>query len=95
MDGPLTPSVFFLLCRLWDTYIAEGENFKPFVVFVALALLVTFSEKLQAMDFQEMILHLQKLPTQEWTPKELEMVLSEAFLWHTVFKDTKVVNKST
>jgi len=37
----------------------------------------------------------QKLPTQEWTPKELEMVLSEAFLWHTVFKDTKVVNKST
>jgi len=50
---------FHLVCRLWDTYIAEGENFKPFVVFVALALLVTFSEKLQAMDFQEMILHLQ------------------------------------
>ena len=81
---------FGLVCRLWDTYISEGDNFHSFVVFVALSLLVSFSEKLQTMDFQEMIMHLQKLPTSDWTSKELEMVLSEAFLWHTVFQDTKL-----
>mmetsp|Transcript_3879 Transcript_3879/g.11209 ORF Transcript_3879/g.11209 Transcript_3879/m.11209 type:complete len:122 (+) Transcript_3879:534-899(+) len=81
---------FALVCRLWDTYIAEGDNIKSFVVFVALALLVNFSERLQNMDFQEMIILLQKLPTAEWTYKDLEMVLSEAFLWTQVFQDTKL-----
>ena len=81
---------FALVCRLWDTYIAEGDNIKSFVVFVALALLVNFSERLQGMDFQEMIILLQKLPTAEWTYKDLEMVLSEAFLWTQVFQDTKL-----
>lgn len=78
---------FVLVCRLWDTYISEGDNFKSFVVFVALALLVNFSEELQKMDFQEMIMLLQKLPTSDWTSKELEMILSEAFLWHSTFQD--------
>ena len=81
---------FALVCRLWDTYIAEGDNVKSFVVFVAVALLVHFSERLQKMDFQEMIILLQKLPTTEWTYKDLEMILSEAFLWTQVFQDTKI-----
>ena len=80
---------FALVCRLWDTYIAEGDNIKSFVVFVALALLVSFSEKLQGMDFQGMIIMLQKLPTTGWTYKDLELILSEAFLWTQIFQDTK------
>merc|ERR1711977_794615 len=79
---------FGLVCRLWDTYIAEGDNFKSFVVFVALALLETFSEELQTMEFQDMIMLLQKPPTANWTAKELEMILSEAFLWSNIFQDT-------
>ena len=80
---------FALVCRLWDTYIAEGDNIKSFVVFVALALLVSFSEKLQGMDFQGMIIMLQKLPTTGWSYKDLELILSEAFLWTQIFQDTK------
>ena len=80
---------FALVCRLWDTYIAEGDNIKSFVVFVALALLVSFSEKLQGMDFQGMIIMLQNLPTTGWTYKDLELILSEAFLWTQIFQDTK------
>jgi hypothetical protein len=79
---------FGLVCRLWDTYISEGDNFKTFVVFVALALLETFSEDLQTMEFQDMIMLLQKPPTANWTAKELEIILSEAFLWSNIFQDT-------
>ena len=42
------------------------------------------------MDFQEMIIFLQKLPTTDWAYKDLEMILSEAFLWTQVFQDTKI-----
>ena len=39
------------------------------------------------MEFQEMIMLLQKLPTEDWRYKDLEMILSEAFLWTQVFQD--------
>ncbi|KVH91431.1 hypothetical protein Ccrd_006546 [Cynara cardunculus var. scolymus] len=33
----------------------------------------------------EMVMFLQHLPTQNWGDQELEMVLSRAFMWHTMF----------
>ncbi|KAL2328882.1 hypothetical protein Fmac_022309 [Flemingia macrophylla] len=44
-----------------------------------------WSDKLQKLDFQELVMFLQHLPTQNWTHQELEMVLSRAFMWHTMF----------
>ena len=32
------------------------------------------------MDFQGIIMHLQSLPTQNWSDKDAEMLLSEAFM---------------
>jgi len=29
---------------------------------------------------------LQSLPTKEWTEKDIEMLLSEAFIWQSLFK---------
>ncbi|KAH9315005.1 hypothetical protein KI387_023632, partial [Taxus chinensis] len=76
---------FHLVTRLWDTYLAEGDAFAEFLVYLCASFLLTWSEQLQQLDFQEMVLLLQHLPTQNWTHQELEMVLSRAFMWHVMF----------
>jgi hypothetical protein len=79
---------FHLVTRLWDTYLAEGDKLPDFLVYIFASFLLTWSEKLQKLDFQEMVMFLQHLPTQNWTHQELEMVLSRAFMWHTMFNSS-------
>jgi hypothetical protein len=31
---------------------------------------------------------LQALPTKDWTEKEIELLLSEAFIWQSLFQDS-------
>ena len=38
---------------------------------------------------QEMILYLQKLPTGHWSEKEVESVLSRAYMWRASFDQAK------
>jgi len=38
------------------------------------------------MDFQEIMMFLQSLPTRQWTEKDIELLLSEAFIWQSLFK---------
>jgi hypothetical protein len=47
-----------------------------------------WSEELQKLDFQELVMFLQHLPTHNWTHQELEMVLSRAFMWHSMFNNS-------
>ncbi|EYU41037.1 hypothetical protein MIMGU_mgv1a0248442mg, partial [Erythranthe guttata] len=47
-----------------------------------------WSDKLQELEFQEMVMFLQHLPTQKWTHLELETVLSRAYMWHSVFNNS-------
>ena len=37
------------------------------------------------MEFQEIMMFLQALPTQDWTEKDIEMLLSEAWVWQSLF----------
>jgi TBC1 domain family member 2 len=53
---------------------------------VCAAFLVKWSSKLVDMDFQEIMMFLQSLPTKEWTEKDIELLLSEAFIWQSLFK---------
>ncbi|ORZ25237.1 rab-GTPase-TBC domain-containing protein [Absidia repens] len=73
--------------RMWDTYLAEGssEGFSEFHVYVCAAFLVKWSAKLQKMDFQEIMIFLQQLPTEGWQEKDIELLLSEAYMWKTLF----------
>jgi TBC1 domain family member 2 len=32
---------------------------------------------------------LQALPTREWTEKDVEMILSEAFIWQSLFRGSR------
>ncbi|XP_058094214.1 GTPase-activating protein GYP1-like [Magnolia sinica] len=77
---------FHLVTRLWDTYLAEGDALPEFLVYIFASFLLTWSDKLQKLDFQEMVMFLQHLPTMNWSHQELEMVLSRAYMWHTMFE---------
>ena len=37
------------------------------------------------MDFQAIMMFLQALPTKDWTEKDVELLLSEAFIWKSLF----------
>ncbi|KAI8393921.1 rab-GTPase-TBC domain-containing protein [Radiomyces spectabilis] len=75
------------IIRMWDTYLAEGssEGFSEFHVYVCAAFLVKWSEQLQKLDFQGVMIFLQQLPTQGWSEKDVELLLSEAYMWKTLF----------
>ncbi|KAL5990874.1 hypothetical protein ACLOJK_011779 [Asimina triloba] len=79
---------FHLVTRLWDTYLAEGDALPEFLVYIFASFLLTWSDKLQKLDFQEMVMLLQHLPTKNWTDQELEMVLSRAYMWHAMFESS-------
>ncbi|XP_044467030.1 GTPase-activating protein gyp1-like [Mangifera indica] len=79
---------FHLVTRLWDTYLAEGDALPDFLVYIFASFLLTWSDKLQKLDFQEMVMFLQHLPTHNWTHQELEMVLSRAYMWHSMFNSS-------
>lgn len=32
---------------------------------------------------------LQALPTKDWTDKDIELLLSEAFIWQSLFQDSR------
>lgn len=79
---------FQLVTRLWDTYLAEGDALPDFLVYIFASFLLTWSDTLQKLDFQELVMFLQHLPTFNWTHQELEMVLSRAYMWHSMFKSS-------
>ncbi|CAJ2502892.1 Uu.00g102860.m01.CDS01 [Anthostomella pinea] len=63
--------------RMWDTYLAEEQGFSEFHLYVCAAFLVKWSAKLVKMDFQEIMMFLQALPTRDWTEKDIELLLMD------------------
>ena len=68
-----------LATRLFDTFIAEGDEFGIFNVYVSGALLQTWSKSLQKMEFQDMLTFLQALPTKRWKENDVTELLAKAF----------------
>ncbi|KAL4874175.1 hypothetical protein BDV12DRAFT_159251 [Aspergillus spectabilis] len=75
--------------RMWDTYMAEEQGFSRFHLYVCAAFLVKWTDQLVKMDFQEVMMFLQALPTRDWTEKDIELLLSEAFIWQSLFQDSR------
>ncbi len=85
-----------LVVRVWDTYLAEyggsedetneiGDGFAVLHVYMCAALVVSWSAQLQKMDFQEMVVFLQHLPTQGWSAKDVGELLSQAFVFKSLY----------
>jgi hypothetical protein len=68
-----------LILRLWDTYFSEEDAFNNFHLFVCSCLLLNFSEKIKKLDFQNLIMFLQSLPTTNWGVNDIEVLLAKAY----------------
>jgi Rab-GTPase-TBC domain len=82
---------FTLKCvyRLWDTYLSEVSGFEDFHVYVCAAFLCQFSSQLQTMQFDELFTFLQQIPnTKDWTDIEISVLLSQAFVLSTLFRNS-------
>lgn len=65
---------------------SEDRGFSDFHLYVCAAFLVKWTDQLVKMDFQEVMMFLQALPTRDWTEKDIELLLSEAFIWQSLFR---------
>ncbi|GMF88194.1 unnamed protein product [[Candida] boidinii] len=74
---------------MWDTYISNyPTGFKQFHVYVCCAFLRRFSDELLHMDFQDIIIFLQdSTKTKDWDENDVEMMLSEAFIWQSLYEN--------
>ncbi|KAI5959200.1 GYP1 [Candida margitis] len=77
-----------LIIRMWDTYLSEQPlGFSAFHTYVCASFLIKFSTDLKEKDFQEILLFLQSPPTSNWREQDVELMLSEAYLWQTFYKN--------
>ncbi|AQZ17018.1 GYP1 (YOR070C) [Zygosaccharomyces parabailii] len=63
------------------------SSLNEFHVFVCAAFLIRWSDQLIDMDFQNIITFLQNPPTRNWKETDIEMLLSEAYIWQSLYKD--------
>mmetsp|Transcript_29855 Transcript_29855/g.84147 ORF Transcript_29855/g.84147 Transcript_29855/m.84147 type:complete len:269 (-) Transcript_29855:507-1313(-) len=75
--------------RLWDTYLAEIEDFGEFLVYTCTSFLLMWAKQLRTMEFQDTMMLVQKMPTSGWSEKQIETVLSRAFLWRASFGNAR------
>jgi hypothetical protein len=74
------------IIRLWDSYFAEEQGgFENFHVYVCAVILKMHKDRLMLMQFQEILMFLQDLPTADWGEEDVEPILSQAFILSTLF----------
>jgi hypothetical protein len=84
-EMPLGPIV-----RLWDAYLAETDGFGTLHLYTCAALMATFSDRIRATkDLSEMMMFILNLPTHEWTPRDVSMLLAEAYRLKFSFEDAQ------
>ena len=77
------------IIKLWDTYFAEEEGFSQFHCYVCAVLFLKFAPLLKDMEYQDAMIFLQAVPTQDWTDVDLEMLVSKAFEMKMLFEVNK------
>eukprot|EP00040_Diaphanoeca_grandis_P024617 m.135555 g.135555 ORF g.135555 m.135555 type:complete len:454 (+) comp29802_c0_seq1:168-1529(+) len=80
---PLLPII-----RLWDAYLAENDGFTTLHLYTCAALITTFSERIRALgDMSEILPFILNLPTEDWTPKDVALLLAEAYKLKFTFEN--------
>lgn len=69
----------YQIIKLWDTYFAEDEGFSQFHCYVCAVLFLKFAPQLKNLEYQDAMIFLQAVPTQDWTDTDLEMLVSKAY----------------
>lgn len=78
-----------LIIRMWDTYLSNSPiGFSQFHIYVCCAFLRRFSSHIMDMEFQDIIMFLQDTSkTEDWTEDDIEMMLSEAYVWQSLYEN--------
>ncbi|KAJ2078958.1 GTPase-activating protein [Coemansia sp. RSA 988] len=71
--------------RMWDTCLAEPDGFSSFHTYLCAAFLLRWSRSLLTMDFQQIIVFLQRPPTDAWRAEDVELLLSEAYMYKCLY----------
>jgi len=77
-----------LVFRLFDTYLCQPE-FSTFHVYVCAAFLHKFSPYFLQKDYEYIVKTLQNPPTENFTEKDMEEILSQAWLWYTLYHNAQ------
>eukprot|EP01087_Luapelamoeba_hula_P013209 TRINITY_DN3775_c0_g1_i1.p1 TRINITY_DN3775_c0_g1~~TRINITY_DN3775_c0_g1_i1.p1 ORF type:complete len:687 (+),score=119.41 TRINITY_DN3775_c0_g1_i1:147-2207(+) len=78
-----------LIFRMWDTYFSEPDGFAVFHTYVCASLLLMYASNLKQLDAEQCMLFIQHLPTQNWTDKDMELLLSHAYMLRTLYHDAQ------
>jgi hypothetical protein len=76
---------FPLGARLWDTLLAEGPALADFLPYALASFLLAWAPALRPLEFQELIMLLQRPPTGAWGEADVEAVLARAHVWRASF----------
>jgi len=79
------------IIRLFDAFLSESNDkqstsFETLHVYVCAAFLKNWSAQLMELDFTELVIFLQHLPTQEWGFEEIDLLLSQAYMLKELFE---------
>eukprot|EP00474_Spongospora_subterranea_P000432 CRZ00890.1 hypothetical protein [Spongospora subterranea] len=80
-----------VVVRFWDSYIGDESNsgFTSFHVYISAALLTFYAPHLKTLEFPDLLLFLQGLPTKELSFRDVESILSQGFVYQSIFNNTK------
>jgi hypothetical protein len=75
-----------LIIRLWDSYFSMSDSFNFFHLFVCACLLLNYSEKIKEMtEFQEVIMFLQNLPTNDWSIEDMNVLIARSYQVYLIY----------
>ena len=78
-----------IVLRLWDTYLSEErKGFDNFHVYVCAVILKMFSDEIKTLQFSEILLLLQDLPTSSWTEDDIDSILAQAYILSHLFEES-------
>jgi hypothetical protein len=83
-----------LIIRLFDAYLSDLDNFLDLHVYVCASFLKNWSEKLKILDYSELFIFIQHLPTNTWSVDEIELLLSQAYMLKVYFSKNQNINEN-
>lgn len=72
---------FTLVVKLWDALFAEEDGLADLQVYFCAAMITRFRGELLTKGFEDCIMFLQHLPTGEWKTSDVDVLLSQAYIW--------------
>lgn len=70
------------LIRLWDCLLSQENGLSEFTVYICASMVLKWSSDLTKSTFAEMMLFLQNLPTQTWTYQDVDLLISQAYVYY-------------